>query len=228
VIEYEELSKSGPLTQVVEPGHEVGFDLVFCSKKSQNFKGVITYYINDVHPFKFLVSAQADPVHLELEKTTLKFNFSEENTDMSVTENLMVTNNGNDKATFRWQPSSLNIFTPNPMSGTIAPGKSMNIKVTFTPPGPKTEEELLTMKIDDGVALNLKCQGFVTESRCLFQEKFLDFGAVPVGIRTKEEVLHLKNALRTPAVFHIKEVSEDLQISPMMGRIPPDSRQGIS
>ena len=227
VIENEELSKSEPLAQVVEPGHEAGFDIIFCSHKAQSFKGVITYYINDLHPFKFLVSAQADLVHLELDKTTLKFNFHEESTDMAVSENLMVTNNGNDKAIFSWMPGS-NIFVPNPMNGTIQPGKSMNIKVVFTPSGPKNEDELLTMKIEDGVTLNIRCQGFVTESRCLFQEKFLDFGAVPVGIRTREEVLHMKNLLRTPAVFHINDASEDLQISPMMGRIPPDSKQSIS
>lgn len=155
VIEYEELAKSKPLAQVIEPGHEAGFDIVFNSKKAQNFKGVITYYINDVHPFKFLVSAQADPVHLEVDKTTLKFNFHEDSTDMSVSENLVLTNNGNDKATFSWQASATGIFVPNPMSGTIQPGKSLNVKVTFTPPGPKTEEELLTLKIEDGKHLIL-------------------------------------------------------------------------
>ena len=228
VIEHQELAKSGPQSQVIEPGQEVGFDIVFCSQKAQNFRGVVTYFINDVHPFKFSVSAQADPVHLELEKNVLKFHFSEESTDMSVSQDLMVTNNGNDKASFNWQTSNTSIFVPNPMSGTIQPGRSMKVKFTFTPPGPKPEDEMLTMKIEDGVTLTVKCQGFVTESRCLFQEKFLDFGAVPVGIRTKEEVLHIKNVLRAPAVFHIKEVSEDLHISPMMGRIPPDSKQAIS
>jgi hypothetical protein len=102
VIEHQELEKSGPVSQVVEPGHEAGFDIVFCSTKAQNFKGVVTYFINDVHAFKFLVSAQADPVHLELSKSVMKFNFSEESTDMSVSENLVVTNNGNDKAIFSW------------------------------------------------------------------------------------------------------------------------------
>lgn len=228
VIEHQELSKSGPLTQVIEPGQEAGFDIIFCSSKAQNFKGVVTYFINDIHAFKFLVSAQADPVHLELDKNLVKFFFREESTDMSVTESLMVTNNGNAKATYHWQTSASGIYVPSPMSDTIAPGKTAKVNITFTPPGPRPEEEFLTMKIEDGVTLNVKCIGNVTESRCLFQEKFLDFGAVPVGIRTKEEVLHLKNVLRTPAVFRIKQVSDDLQISPMMGRIPPDSKQGIS
>lgn len=182
VIEHSELEKSGPISQVIEPGHEGGFDIVFNSVKAQNFKGVVTYFINDVHSFKFLVSAQADPVNLDLEKNVLKFNFSEESTDMNVSENLMLTNYGNDKATFHWQPSGSNVFIPHPLEGTIQAGKSMLVKFTFTPPGPKPEDEIIPLKIDDGVTLNVKCQGFVAESRCLFQEKFLDFGAVPVGI----------------------------------------------
>jgi len=228
VIEHQELAKSGPLSQVIEPGQDAGFDLVFCSTKAQNFKGVVTYFINDVHAFKFLVSAQADPVHLELQKNVLKFHFADESTNMSVSEDLVVTNNGNDKASFQWQTSGSSVFVPNPMFGTIQPGRFQSIRFTFSPPGPKPEDEMITMKIEDGVTLTVKCQGFVTESRCLFQEKLLDYGAVPVGIRTKEELLHIKNVLRTPAVFYIKEVSEDLQISPMMGRIAPDSKQSIS
>ena len=147
---------------------------------------------------------------------------------MSVSENLVVTNNGNDKAVFHWHIFGSNIFVPNPINGTIQPGKLTLVKVTFTPPGLKTKDELLTMKIDDGVTLNVKCQGFVTESKCQFQEKLLDFGAVLVGIRTKEEFLHIKNTLRTPAVYHFKDINEDLQISTMIGKIPPDSKQSIS
>jgi beta-galactosidase beta subunit len=192
VIEHPELAQSGPLSQVVNPGQEAGFDLVFCSQKAQAFKGVITYFINDVHPFKFLVSAQADPVNLELSKRTLNFEFHEDSTEMSVSKNLVITNNGNDKAIFNWQISDSNVYVPFPMNDIVEPGKSTTCKVTFTPPGPKPEEELLTMKIENGVTLNVRCIGTVTESRCLFQEKFLDFGAVPVGIRTKEEVLHMK------------------------------------
>ena len=110
------------------------------------------------------------------------------------------------------------------MNGTIQPRKSTFVKVTFTASGSKTEDELLTMKIDDGVTLNVKCQGFVTESKCQFQEKLLNFGAVPVGIRTNEEFLHIKNTLRTPAVYHFKDIHENLQIILMMGKIPPDSK----
>ena len=114
------------------------------------------------------------------------------------------------------------------MNGIIQLGKSTVVKVMFTSPGPKTEDELLTIKIDDGVTLNVNCQGFVTESKCQFQEKLLDFGAVPVGIRTKEEFIHIKNKLRTPAVYHFKDIHEDLQISTMIGKILSNSKQSIS
>lgn len=59
-------------------------------------------------------------------------------------------------------------------------------------------------------------------------EKILDFGCVPVGIRTKEMNIHVKNKNRTPAVFHLKCDSDELQISPMVCKVPPDSKQTIS
>lgn len=49
------------------------------------------------------------------------------------------------------------------------------------------------MKITDGLDQVVKCQGFVVESKCDFMEKSLEFGLVPVGIRTKEMNIHVKN-----------------------------------
>jgi hypothetical protein len=69
---YPELRMSSPLSQVIPPGQEAGFDIVFCSQSVKSFSAPITYYIND-RPFNFLVTAQADPVSLELSKKKLNF-----------------------------------------------------------------------------------------------------------------------------------------------------------
>jgi len=47
VDQYSELQQSSPLSQVIPPGQEAGFDIVFCSKETKTFSAPITYYIND-------------------------------------------------------------------------------------------------------------------------------------------------------------------------------------
>ena len=54
VDQYTELQQSSPLSQVIPPGQEAGFDIVFCSQTTKTFSAPITYYIND-RPFNFLV-----------------------------------------------------------------------------------------------------------------------------------------------------------------------------
>ena len=56
VDQYPELCNSTPLSQVIPPGQEAGFDIVFCSQMVKSFNVPITYYIND-RPFTFLVQA---------------------------------------------------------------------------------------------------------------------------------------------------------------------------
>jgi hypothetical protein len=75
----------------------------------------------------------------------------------------------------------------------VPAGSSKTVKVTFTPPGPKPDDETLTLKITDGNSFDLKCQGFVNDSKCAFIEKSLEFGNVPVGIKAKEQIINIKN-----------------------------------
>jgi 5-deoxy-D-glucuronate isomerase len=192
---------STPLSQVIPPGQEAGFDIVFCSQTVKTFSAPITYYIND-RPFNFLVTAQADPVSLEISKKKLLFSFNEESTDMSVTQSIMLTNYGNATAYFNWQYQGT-VFVPSPQSGEVAAGSSLKVDVTFTPTGPKSDDELMFLKIQDGEAEEMKCSGQVTEARCVFMEKQLNFGNVHVGLEAKDRTIHLKNQLRTPAIFHV-------------------------
>jgi hypothetical protein len=199
---YPELQMSTPLSQVIPPGQEAGFDIVFCSQTVKSFSGPITYYIND-RPFNFLVTAQADPVSLELSKKKLQFNFNEDSMEMSATQSLMLTNYGNAPAKFTWQHPS-QTFIPKPMTDDVPAGSSLKIDVVFNPNGPKSDEETLFLKIQDGETEELKCSGQVAEAKCIFLEKQLDFGNVHVGLQAKDRTIHIKNQLRTPAIFHVQ------------------------
>ena len=74
---------------------------MFCSQATKTFRAPITYYIND-RPFNFLVLAQADPVVLEVATKVLRFEFSDDNMDMSVTQQLRISNHGNASARYQW------------------------------------------------------------------------------------------------------------------------------
>ena len=178
---------------MIPPGQEAGFDIVFCSPEKKSYKFTVTYWINDVHCFKFLVLAIAEPVVLDISKYNLKFVFPEDNMDMSISESLVITNNGNATAKFKWSFGNSGVFVPSPVEDEVPAGSSKTVKVTFTPPGPKPDDEMISLKIEDGTSIDVKCTSVVNDAKCGFIEKSVDFGHVPVGIKAKEEVVHVKN-----------------------------------
>ncbi len=189
-----ELEKSTPRSQIIPPGQEAGFDLVFRSEEKKQFKGVVSYFVNDTQ-FKFLVSANAEPVVLDVQKKALKFQFADDNMDMSISEIVTITNNGNATAKYRWNynSSGTGLFIPSPVEDEIPAKSSKTAKITFTPNGPKPDEEILTLKIEDGNNVDVRCNGIVNDAKCVFMEKMLDFGNVPVGIKSKDEIIQIKN-----------------------------------
>ena len=192
------------------------------------FKKDITYFINDTVPFKFRVQAQAEPVSLDVSKKLLKFQFPDDCTDMSITESVVITNTGNATAKYKWVTSGANVFVPHPLQDEVAPGSSKVCKVTFTPPGAKSEEEMITLKIDDGQPVDIKCTGIVHEAKCVVKEKLVEFDNVSVGIKAKEQTFHVKNTIRVPAVFHVSCDHEELTVFPSKGRIMADQLQAFN
>jgi hypothetical protein len=81
--------------------------------------------------------------------------------DMFISEQIVITNTGNATAKFKWVTSGSGVFMPYPLSDEVAPGSSKTAKITFTPSGPKTDDEMLTLKIDDGLPVDIKCSGLV-------------------------------------------------------------------
>ena len=62
----------------------------------------------------------------------------------------------------------------------------------------------------------------MNEAKCAFAEKQLDFGNIPVGVAAGVQTLHIKNQMRSTAIFHVECHSEELSISPTKGRIAAD------
>lgn len=56
----------------------------------------------------------------------------------------------------------------------------------------------------------------------MFIEKQLDFGNVHVGLKAKDQTIHIKNQLRTSAIFHVVSSHPELSIYPPKGRISSD------
>ena len=214
---------SSPLSQVIPAGQDAGFDITFCSQSNKTFTGPITYYIND-RPFNFLVQAQADPVVLEIQKKVLRFEFSDDTTDMSVTETFIITNNGNANAKYKWVVPQNRAFVPEPLNDFVPAGGFKKVVVTFRPTGQKSEMDTLLLSIEDGHPVEVKCEGIVNEARCNFIEKHLDFGSVPVGLKANDQSLHIKNQMRTTAIFHVDHNCPELTITPMKGRIGADQK----
>lgn len=110
------------------------------------------------------------------------------------------------------------------MTDEVAAYSTKNVVITFNPSGPKADEETMYLKIQDGETEELKCSGAVTEAKCAFIEKQLDFGNVHVGIAAKDRTIQIKNQLRSPAIFHVQQPEKGLSIHPMQGKITGDQR----
>ena len=104
--EHEELKLSYTKPQIIPSSQTAGFKLVFSSFGLQNFKRLVTYKINDVHTFKFMVEAQVDPVKLELEKSQQVFSFSDTNMEMETSQMVTIKNSGNAPGQFYWAPDT--------------------------------------------------------------------------------------------------------------------------
>ena len=59
---------------------------------------------------------------LDVSKKQLKFEFDDDNMDMSVTETLTISNMGNANAYFQWVVPQTGIFVPDPIRDEVAAG----------------------------------------------------------------------------------------------------------
>lgn len=127
------------MVQIIPPGKEACFEIVYSPNIKGTFNNTISYYINDCHPFGFLVNAVSEPVALDLSRKAIKFQFSDDNTNMYLTEEVILSNYGNADAEFKWNYREAGLFRPEPSEGVVKKGSSMPVHVVFTPNGPKGE-----------------------------------------------------------------------------------------
>ena len=188
--------------------------------------------INGLHTFKFTATAEVVPTEVQLSTEELLFRFDDGNLDPSVTKTLTLTNPGTFPAHFTWEhPQGLKgkpAFLPHPMSGEVAPRKSLQVQVTFTPYLGAQSEHALTLQIRGGASRTLVCRADVREARLVAVERKLEYGVVAVGAPF-EKALHLKNVGQAPAVFTFegKHVPPGCVISPQRGSVGPGGTQEV-
>ena len=220
-----ELSESNSTAQIIPSAQAGCFELVFHSQSLQTFKGYVKYILNNRHEFKFTVLAKVEPVKLTLENQQMVFRFSDKDEEMKITNQVKIFNKGNASGFFNWKPSQTGIFDITPMQGEVPPDGSVTISITYTPSGTnfKGETERLVLNVQDGDAQFLTCVGYVNEAKCDFKESLLDFEQVLVSDE-KVKTVYLKNKHKTTAVFQIPmTLLPGVTVTPMRGRIPPDS-----
>lgn len=86
---------------------------------------------------------------LELSHKALKFAFSDDNKSMEMSQAVQVTNYGNAPARFTWGHHS-KVYVPSPETDIVEAGSSKTVMITFCPPGPRVDEEILRLQIEDG------------------------------------------------------------------------------
>jgi hypothetical protein len=219
-----ELSKSTPFSQVVPSAQPAGFDVTMCSSIPQTIQRQIVYTINGLHAFKFSVHAEITPVQINMSRTEMRFQFSEESLERTLTESMNLRNPGNAIARFSWEGLNQN-FSVSPDKGIIRPGSSIQCDVTFTPPTSGQQlENFLTLKTDDGDDQSLRVQGQVPDASAVaFTVRRLDLGVLAVGYQFDRSIT-VKNDGKSKAVFHVENLAEGLHINPVKGYIPPESK----
>ena len=110
----------------------------------------------------------------------------------------------------------------------MAPRKSLQVQVTFTPYLGAQSEHALTLQIRGGASRTLVCKADVREARLVAVERKLEYGVVAVGAPF-EKALHLKNVGQAPAVFTFegKHVPPGCVISPQRGSVGPGGTQEV-
>ena len=79
------------------------------------------------------MSGSIEPVQIDMSKLSMKFQFSEDNTDMETSENIKLTNNGNAAAKFKFLLTDKRIFYTTPEEGEVPSQSTIEVRVTYRP-----------------------------------------------------------------------------------------------
>lgn len=223
-----EIQSIEPPSLVIPPFKKGGFKITIKSNKKQSLSQTISYILNHTQTFNFMVQADIEPAVMKLSKPAIVFEFDEDNMESSLVEKIIIENECGAATHFNWKTLPDSNFKVEPADGLVEPKGSFVVFVRFTPVllRPDSHEETLSMLVENGEKLELRCKGIVSEAKCTFLQRTLDFAVVAVGLKQEKSVT-LKNHLPTVAIFHIKNFPDQLKVTPMKGKISGDGKTNI-
>jgi hypothetical protein len=120
---------------------------------------------------------------------------------------------------------SISQFELRPMSGSIAPGQTVQVGAIYTPAVGGRPKESYRLIVDGGPqgdrAPLLTLIGELQDGVLQLSEKLIDFGKLGVGVR-RDLTLTVQNVGSTPAVFWLAaEAPPGISVSPAAGRLDP-------
>jgi len=232
----EEIHQIAPATLVIPPGQKGGFRITVLSTRKHKLSRTVKYVINGKHEFFFVVHAEVQPALLELalpdlstststQSLALLFKFEEDNMEESLTKQVIVLNRSPASGRFTWQLPLDTNFEINPLDDFVDAFKQKAVQIRFIPGRSqgKVEEETLVMRVENGEAQSITVKGEVSDARCSFQQKHLDFGTLAVGVKVEKSVI-LRNLDPKTAVFHVKKAPPQLTVTPMRGKIASEGK----
>ena len=206
-----ELQKSFPINgQIIPSGGMAGYDIYFTSKSIGRVRRSLNWKVNGHHTFKVTVIAEVVPIEVIMNKTVMTIEFPPDSLQEVLTQEMVLTNPGNAPADFLW--GSAGAFQCTPEKGTVSPGTSNTISITWTPVAGKRHEEELGLHITGGVDQVLKVIGVLPETKAEFVEKRIQLGVMAIGTE-KTATATLKNTGLHPLAFFVNDFDERLGIT---------------
>jgi hypothetical protein len=178
------LSRSKPESQVIPPGLTAGFDIVLYLDATAEILTKFTYVINEHHFFEVPITGQAVPVMLSLNKSTINFIFQPQSFAPSVSESLILINQGKNLAEYKISQGKY--FTTIPNEGIVDPLQSQEVVINFRPGMGTLFEETLAIEVVGGSPMELTCSGEVSEGKLKVKGKSLDYGAMAAGVAVRK------------------------------------------
>lgn len=217
--EYDELSQSGPQSQVIPPKQTAGFDVRFTSKIQQNFMKTIRYSINGSHHYSLNVGAQVTPVDVQLSRSTVEFRFNDDATQPLIREFVSLINRSSTGTKYSWS-NLRHPFYIEHIEGKIEANKTLNIEIKYTPGVISQDECTVTLDVVGGQSRTLKLIANIGSPKCILSKKLINFGLLPIGIGSTQQ-LKVRNDSEDDAIFNLDtKNAPELTIIPMNGRIP--------
>ena len=219
-----ELAGSATGEQIIPSNRVAGFRVELCCPVVRFFRETIRYVINECHVFQALVVAEVIPAELEVSRSTLHFRFKEDSLDRVAVERLGLFNRGSIAVRYRLSLESGVAFKLSEVEGSIAPGESGEVAVSYAPISTR-DEDTLTVEVLDGGARTVRLSGVVNESRCELVGGALSLNMLAVGQRRTASLSIRNHHPKFPAIFAVEESTRPdcVEIFPRAGRVLPDS-----